>query len=105
MTPLTLLTVADDGRKCRHLHIRMSLAVITCRLQFIVGVYRLHKLNMADLVNATFYGLAVKTGSIALQKFSFFSFLFFFFGLRKKVSFLGSKYFFPDSLQKTNVTT
>jgi len=51
----------------------------------------------------TFYGLAVKTESIALQKFFFFFFVFF--GLRKKVIFLGSKYFFPDSLQKKNVTT
>jgi len=46
-----------------------------------------------------FYGLAVKTGSIALQKF-----FFFFFFLRKKVCYLGSEYFFPDSSQKTNGT-
>jgi len=47
-----------------------------------------------------FYGLAVKTGSIALQKFFFFFFVF----LRKKVCYLGSKCFFPDSSQKTNET-
>jgi len=35
-----------------------------------------------------YYGLAVKTGSIALQKFLFFLF---FFGLWEKVGFLGSK--------------
>jgi len=47
-----------------------------------------------------FYGLAVKTGSIALQKFL----LFLFFILRKKVYYLGSKYFFPDSSQNINGT-
>jgi len=43
-----------------------------------------------------FYGLAVKTGSIALQKFLRLCFLFFIFVLRKKVCYLGSNYFFPD---------
>jgi len=43
-----------------------------------------------------YYGLAVKTGSIGLQKF----FLFFVCFLRKKVCYLGSKSFFPDSSKK-----
>jgi len=34
----------------------------------------------------------------------FLNLLFLFFGLRKKVGFLVSKYFFPDSSQKTNAT-
>jgi len=53
-----------------------------------------------------YYGLAVKTGSIALQKFFFLFFFsfFFFLGLRAKFGFLGSTYFFPDLSQKTNGT-
>jgi len=47
--------------------------------------------------------MASKTGSIALQKL-FFSSFFFFVVLRKKVCYLGSKYFFPDLPQKTNGT-
>jgi len=54
-----------------------------------------------------FYGLAVKTGSIALQTFicCFFVCLFFcfFLALQKKVGFWG-RIFFPDSPQKTNGT-
>jgi len=55
-----------------------------------------------------FYVLAVKTGSIALQKFFLYIHIYiyiFFFLLRKKVCYLGSKYFFPDLSQKTNGTT
>jgi len=67
----------------------------------------LAKVNLFSLklVLLTFYGLAVKTGialSIALQKVFFL--LFFFFLWRKKVRYLGSKYYFPDSSQKTNAT-
>jgi len=47
----------------------------------------------------SFYGLAVKTGSIALQKF-----FFVFFGLWKKVGFLDLIFFPPDLSQKTNAT-
>jgi len=45
-----------------------------------------------------YYGLAVKTGSIALQKFILFI-LFFYLVLQEKVYFMGS-IFFPDSPQK-----
>jgi len=55
-----------------------------------------------------FYGLAVKTGSIALQKFILFClflfYFFFFICLRKTVCFVGSKYLFANLFQKTNVT-
>jgi len=50
-----------------------------------------------------FYGLAVKTVSIALQKLILF-FLFFYLVLQKKNCFLGSNFFSPDSSQKTNAT-
>jgi len=50
-----------------------------------------------------FYGLAVKTGSIALQKCFFFVFFSFFFGPKKFVIW-GQIGFFPDSFQKTNGT-
>jgi len=43
----------------------------------------------------SFYGLAVKTGSIALQKF---------FSFHKKVYFLRSKIIFPNPSQKPNGT-
>jgi len=45
-----------------------------------------------------FYGLAVKTGNIALQKFFFL--LFFSLGLVKKACFLGWNFFFQIRLKK-----
>jgi len=49
-----------------------------------------------------FYGLAVKTGSIALQKFILFSFFLFFLVFAEKSLFFGVLFFSPDSSKKTN---
>jgi len=59
------------------------------------------------LVLIHFYRLAVKTGSIALQKFIYlfyFIFFFFLFCFAEKSLFFGVKFSSPDSSQKTNGT-
>jgi len=78
--------------------------IYICKHCHVLWLFLVH-LSIAVLIFIAFYRLAVKTGSVALQKFIYLLFYFILFFLPwfvKKSLFCGVKIFFPRFVSKTN---